>query len=172
MSEQIFWDKFKVQNFTESRDVFDKLNNVEKESVLAELYQTHALTKKPIVLSILRRNLRDDQSFDDFYEEWFPEPEMCHKKSIGSQVYQQAFPAPVRVINAVNTNNAKEIYSIGITWVAGASQEELVWEYISKMKEGKDKNNETRHDKIDKVADGELVALCKVESDDNLGTPF
>lgn len=44
--------------------------------------------------------------------------------------------------------------------------------YIEKAKNGEDSNNETRHEKIEKFADGELIGLFLVETDDNLGTPF
>jgi hypothetical protein len=41
-----------------------------------------------------------------------------------------------------------------------------------KVKRGKDKNNEIRHDRIEEIAKGELLGLFCIETDDNLGTPF
>lgn len=69
-------------------------------------------------------------------------------------------------------NVPKEIISVGLTWVRNKKEEQSFLQYINNAKEGNDANNETRHNRIEKVADGELLGIFRVESDDNLGVPF
>lgn len=167
-----FWKCFCKKNFKEAQEKFDALDTDEKQAVLAEMYQKSELHRKPMMISVLRRELHDGNTFDDFYQSWFPSEEMTSKVEKDGRIYQQTFPTPVRVINGININNPKDIISVGITWVTNKEEEQGLWDHIKKASLGVDEANETRHDRIDDVTEGELIGLFKVESDDNLGSPF
>lgn len=173
MSNQLteFWGNFQNKNFSKAQKCFDVLSDVDKQSVLAELFQKSEYHRKPLMVSVLRGKLHDGKSFDDFYQAWLPE-DLCNPIEIHGQIYQQGFPTPVRVINAINTNNPNEIVSIGITWVSNKEEEQGFWDYLDKVTKGEDEINEIRHDRIKQVADRELLGLFRIETDDNLGTPF
>lgn len=167
-----FWSNFQNKDFNAAQKQFDELSEKDKQAVFAELFQKSEFHRQPIMVSVLQRVLHDNKSFDDFYQAWLPTEKMSNKIEIHGQSFQQHFPSPVRVINAININNPKEIISIGITWVANPEEEKSLWEYINKNNSEKDKNNQIRHDSIQEVAEGKLLGLFRVESDDNLGTPF
>ena len=168
----LFWEHFNHQDFKEAQQEFATLDKSQQMTIFQELYQKSEYHRKPIMFSLLRRELRDGQSFDDFYQSWFPTVNMCNKVELGGQIFQQHFPIPVRVLNAVNIQNSQEIMSVGMTWVRTAEEEKGLWEHIENTRLGKNKDNELRHDQINKVAEGELLGLFRVETDDNLGTPF
>ncbi|HLB42454.1 MAG TPA: hypothetical protein VJN02_06330 [Gammaproteobacteria bacterium] len=174
MSSQLiaFWKSFRNKDFSSAQEQFDALESNNKQAVLAELFQKSEYHRTPAMVSVLRRRLHDNQSFRDFYQAWFPREDMCKKIEMGRQVYQQHFETPVRVINAINNNDPKEIISVGITWVTNKEEEQGLWEYIKNASTGENKNNELLHDRIEEVAEGELLGVFRVETDDNLGTPF
>ncbi|OGT60160.1 MAG: hypothetical protein A3E85_04200 [Gammaproteobacteria bacterium RIFCSPHIGHO2_12_FULL_45_12] len=167
-----FWESFQNKDFSTAQEKFDALESNNKQAVLAELFQKSEYHRTPAMVSVLRRRLHDNQSFKDFYQAWFPSEDMCNKVEMAGQVYQQHFETPVRVINAINSNDPNEIISVGITWVANKEEEQGLWEYIKNATMGEDKNNELRHDRIEEVAEGELLGIFHVETDDNLGAPF
>lgn len=167
-----FWGNFKNKDFKSAQQQFEELDDNEKQAVFQELFQKSEHHRKPVMVSVLRRELNDDTSFGDFYQSWFPQADMCNKLEFGRQVFQQHYPIPVRVINAINIGNPNEVISIGINWVTNNEEEKAMWEHIEKAKKGEDKNNELRQEKIKEVAKGELLGIFRVETDDNLGTPF
>ena len=167
-----FWDNFKSKNFEGAQQQFEELDNNEKQEIFQELFQKSECHRTPIMVSLLRRKLNDEKSFGDFYKSWFPQADMCNKIKLGGQVFQQHFPIPVRVINAINIDNPKEVISVGISWVRNNEEERSMLEHIENASQGTDKNNELRHEQIKEVAHGELLGIFRVETDDNLGTPF
>ncbi|MBL7481762.1 hypothetical protein [Legionella bononiensis] len=167
-----FWDYFNNKEFVRAQREFDELSSNEKQNIFKDLFQQSAGHRMPFMVSVLRRELKDNTSFDEFYQSWLPREDMCTKVTIGEQVFHQHFPIPVRVVNAININNSKEIISIGISWVTNKDQEQTLLKQIKQSSEGKDKNNELRHERIKDVAQGELIGLFRVETDDYLGTPF
>jgi hypothetical protein len=167
-----FWEFFKNKDFKNAQAQFEHLNEHDKQIIFQELFQKSECHRTPIMVSVLRRELNDDKSFDDFYKSWFPEEKNCNKVELGGQTYQQHFPIPVRVINATNMANPQEIISVGISWVTNAEEEKALWAHIENANKGKDQNNESRHEKIKEVAEGELLGIFKVRTDDNLGVPF
>lgn len=167
-----FWNTFNNKAFAAAQKHFDALDEQAKQTVLQELFQKSEYHRKPVMISVLRRELHDNMSFADFYQSWFPSKDMCNKIEVNGQVFQQHFPAPVRVINAVNINNQKEIFSIGLTWVRNPEEEHGMWQYLEKTTNGENENNEVRHQRIKEKAEGELLGLFRVETDDNLGVPF
>ena len=167
-----FWENFKDKDFKSAQQEFEELDNHEKQTVFQELFQKSEYHRMPVMVSVLRRELDADKSFDDFHQSWLPQEDMCNKIEYGGQVFQQHFPIPVRVINAINIGNSKEVISIGISWVANDDEEKGMWQLVKNISEGKDTNNELRGEKIKEVAKGELLGVFRVETDDNLGTPF
>lgn len=174
MSQQttVFWERFNQKDFQAAQEQLDSLRSEEKRGVLEELYQKSEFHRRPFTVSVLRRVLHEGESFDDFYKAWHPSREMVNPVEACGQSFQQHFPAPVRVFNGVNIDDSKEIISIGLTWLRSEEEEKQFWSYFDKAIQGGDENNEKRHDSIKKVAEGELLGLFRVESDDNLGTPF
>lgn len=168
----LFWKHFNNHEIKEAQQEFSTLDKSQQEAIFQELFQKSEFHRKPVMISLLRRELKHKKSFGDFYQSWFPAENMCNKTSVGGQIYQQHFPIPVRVFNAVNIHSPKEVISIGITWARNAQEERTLWEDIENAGLEKDKNNEVRHEQINKVADGELLGLFRVERDDNLGTSF
>ena len=174
MSEQVseFWKSFQKKDLEAAQKHLDLLQEDEKLAILSDLYQKSRFHRRPIIVSALKRVLHEGQSFDDFYKEWFPEEKNTSPIEIGGEIFQQHFPVPVRVINGVNTKNSKEILSIGITWVCSEEEEKGFWEYLDNAGKGENEDNEKRRENVGKVADGEHLGLFRIESDDNLGTPF
>lgn len=174
MSVQLaeFWDFFHAKDFSKAQQRFDTLNTADKQAILAELFQKSEYHRKPILVSALRGTLRDNRTFKDFYQSWLPSDLCNNKVEVGGRLFQQGFPTPVRVINAINIHNSKEIMSIGISWVANEQEEQGLWDYLEKLSKGEDEINEIRHARIKEVMDRELLGLFRVETDDNLGSPF
>ncbi|HAU0349438.1 TPA: hypothetical protein JBF68_14795 [Legionella pneumophila] len=167
-----FWMSFNQKDFENANKQFNLLDERSQQALLSTLFQKSQHQQKPILVSVLRRVLDEGKSFQDFYESWLPDKTMCNKVEKDGQVFQQHFPIPVRVINAVNINNPREVISIGINWVTNKEEELGFWNYINKATQGNDANNEARQKQIKGVAQGELLGLFKVEEDDNLGVPF
>lgn len=167
-----FMQAMDKQDFVLALEQFESLSQEQKLAMLQQLQQQSANHRKPLLVSVLRREIKSENTFDDFYRSWFPPTDSCNPVTQGEQLYQQHFPIPVRTINASNISNPKDIISIGLTWVNDAEQEAGLWQHIQQAQAGEDENNEKRHEKIEQIADGELLGLFKVESDDNLGSPF
>ena len=123
-----------------------------------------------MVISILYRELHDGKTFEDFHEAWFPTKEYCVEVKKGGETFQQVFPAPTRVYNAVNMENPNEVLSVGFTWIDGEEQGKQMLEYAQQS--GKDKLNQERHDNIDTVARKVTSKMYELKTSDNLGVPF
>lgn len=167
-----FWDAFNQQQFDLAETELTQSSSEERQNILAELYQKSSFHHMPFSVSILRRKPHENQSFDDFYQAWFPPKATCNEIESRGQVFQQHFPAPVRVINGTNIDNSGEIISIGITWLRNKEEEQLFWDYLEQTMAGENKGNEERRENIEEVADGELIGLYQIRSDDNLGIPY
>lgn len=163
-----FWKCFHGKDFTHAQGSFDKLSDAEKQTVLAELFQKSEYQRMPNMVSVLCRKLQDKKAFEDFYHAWLPGQNWCNKIESCGQTFQQFFPAPTRVMNAVNINNPKEILSVGFTWVSSEEQGKKMWEIAT----ANNQVNQERHDNIKKVADKISSNLYEPKSDDNLGVPF
>lgn len=169
---QEFWQHFSNKDFVSAQACLDALNDESKQAVLERLYQQAGSDQKPVMVSVLRRTLHDDQSFDDFYREWFPPKKWCNPVEEGGQVFQQSFDGCVRVVNAINADNPKEVLSVGIVWVSNDEEEQAMWRFMEAAKRNEIEMGRVRGERIAKVADGEFLGAFKVEKDDNLGTPF
>lgn len=167
-----FWQLFHKGDLDKALEDFVTLEQSEQVEIFQGLFQKSGNSRKPFIVSVLKRKLHDDQSFNDFYGSWFPEKESCQPVIDGGETYQQHFPVSTRVLNGKNIDDQQNIISIGLTWVRNEEEEKSLMEYIKKANNGDDPSSKARHEKIDEVANGELVGLFKVETDDNLGSPF
>jgi hypothetical protein len=75
--------------------------------------------------------------------------------------YQNFFDGPIRVINAVNFEDHKEIVSIGLHWISDKELHDALND--PKVK----KDGDERGDKIRHVAEKEKSGIYKVVKDDN-----
>ena len=123
-----FWHKFANKNFSAAQKAFDTLDDKEKQEILSTLFQKAENQRTPDMISVLYRVLDSEKTFNDFHKAWLPPKQYSNPIEKGGQVYQQNFPAPTRVINAVNINNPKEVLSIGLTWVENEAQGQEMWE--------------------------------------------
>ncbi len=170
MSIQQFWVHFSKEDFEKSITVFESLSESEKTAVFSEFFQKSAFSRNPMVISILYRELHGGKTFDDFHQAWFPPKEYCHEIKKGEEIFQQVFPAPTRVYNAVNMQNPNEILSVGFTWIDSEEQGKQMMSYSKTA--GKDKLNQDRHENIDTVARKVSSKMYELKSSDNLGVPF
>lgn len=170
MSIQQFFDTFSKNEIEKATAVFETLIDSEKTAVFSELFQKSAFSRNPMMISVLYRELHDGKTFDDFHKAWFPPKEYCHEVKKGGETFQQVFPAPTRVYNAVNTENPNEIVSVGFTWIDSEEQGAQMMEYAKKL--GKDKLNQERQDNIDRVAKKVSSKMYTLQTSDNLGVPF
>jgi hypothetical protein len=167
-----FFQYFQSRDFASAQEQLNTLSKHDKQAVLAELHQKSGYQQQPFMVSVLRRELKEGQTFSDFYEAWEPPQPLTNPVSRHGEQFRQFFPAPVRVMNGTNINNDKEIISVGITWIKDQEQEQVLWDYLDAAMAGKDEGNNIRHEQIQEVVDGGLIGLYRVETDDNLGTPF
>lgn len=164
-----FWNTFEAKEFSKAQQEFVKLSSEEQTTILGELFQKSQYANQPHSISVLFRELHEGKTFEDFHEAWFPPKEKCHPEKLYDKTYQQFFKAPIRVINAVNMFNPKEVVSVGIHWL----DEEQAQHFAEMMTTASsDEANVQRADSIDTVADKKSSAVFIVEADDNLGTPF
>lgn len=56
-----------------------------REYIFEVLYQKSEKNRMPLMVSVLRRELHDNNSFSDFYQSWFPSDEMCNPVEVGGQ---------------------------------------------------------------------------------------
>ncbi|MDF1796620.1 MAG: hypothetical protein P1U63_08810 [Coxiellaceae bacterium] len=167
-----FWKSFNQQNFGDAAKALGDLETSEQQAVLESLYQKSGNEQQPFMVSVLRRKLHDGETFDDFYKSWQPDPAACQPTEVGGQQYRQFFPISTRVVNGVNIADQSDIISVGFTWVKNDEEKNGLFDYIQSASEGKEAENQKRHDDIAAVAEGGLLGLFVVEADDNLGTPF
>lgn len=167
-----FWQFFNEGQLDKALANFFNLEDSDQLTIFQILFQKSGTSRKPFILSVLRRRLHDNQDFNNFYSSWFPAPESCHPVTVGNQIYQQHFPVSTRVLNGIKIKDGRDIISVGLTWVKNEAERDGLLEYIEKAKNGEDQKNEARHEKTQEVSDGELVGLFLVETDDNLGTSF
>lgn len=160
-----FWEAFYQQDFEKLQTLFEKMDAAEKQAMWKELFQKAFYQRTPQVVSVLFRELHEGKDFEDFHESWFPEAQDRNPIEAYGQKFQQFFPVPTRVINAVNMDNPKEIVSVGLQWVTEEQVPELL-EFV----EGQ--SNKSRGDSIKEVAEKTKTGVYLVKTDDNLGIPF
>lgn len=162
---QKFWAAFETQNHGQAIEYFLSLKKEYQNAIFAELFQKSRYQKMPNAISILFRKLNKDKNFEDFHASWFPPADQLNSVKQYGQRFEQFFPTPTRVINAVNWQNPKEIVSIGLHWISKAQYEPMMAVINSA-------SNQERSEKINKVADKGKTGIYAVKTDENLGTPF
>ncbi|MCX7121614.1 MAG: hypothetical protein NTZ67_07590 [Gammaproteobacteria bacterium] len=165
-----FLKLFSTQQFEKAVNCFASLNEGEKTAIFAELFQKTAFSRNPMIISVLYRELFDGKTFEDFHQAWFPPKEYCHEIKKDGEVFQQVFPAPTRVYNAVSMDNPKEVVSVGFTWIDSEEQSKKMMAYAQNA--GKDNLNKKRQDNIDTIAKKLSSKLYELKTSDNLGVPF
>src|SRR3990167_11319492 len=170
MSIEQFFDHFSKNEIEKATAIFKALSDSEKTAVFSEFFQKTAFSRNPMVISVLYRELDEGKTFDDFHAAWFPPKEYCHPVKKDGEVFQQVFPAPTRVYNAVNMENPNEILSVGFTWIDNEEQGKQMMSYAEQQ--GKDKLNQERYENIDQVAKKISSKMYELKSSDNLGVPF
>ncbi|GEM_PF-4896163 len=170
MSQEKFWEYFSNRQFEDAIACFESYGVDEKAVIFSELFQKSAFSRNPAIISVLFRELQDENTFDDFHQAWFPPKEYCHEIKKDGEIFQQVFPAPTRVYNAVSIDNPKEVLSVGFTWIDSEEQGEKMLAYSKNA--GTDKLNQERNKNIDSVARKVSSKLYELRTSDNLGVPF
>jgi hypothetical protein len=160
---EFFLELFHEKKLDESLAFFESLGAEEKKTIFSALFQQSQYHQIPHSVSVLFRELHEGKSFADFHEAWFPAKEDLDPIEEGGETYQQFFPVPVRVLNAVNTNNPKEIVSIGLHWLTDDEIPQML-EVTNGLK------NKKRGGLIKNVAEKTKAEVYLVKEDDNLGT--
>jgi len=163
MSIKAFWQHFSEENFEDAATAFAALEKQAQADTMKQLFYKARNAVTPHSVSILYRHLHEGAAFEDFHEKWMPSSDQCDPEKIGDDVYQHYFPVPLRVINAVNMENPKEILSVGLHWM---TDEQLEAYMADKEAQAKGK---VRGESIAQVADKISTAVFIVKSDDNLG---
>lgn len=161
-----FWTYFKVKDFGRALETLNTLTSDEQQLIFEALYQKTGNHLKPHSVSVLFRKLHEGKTFEDFIEAWRPPAEYCHPNEVGGVLYQNFFPAPLRVINAINRENPQEIVSVSLNWLPEEKAESIIEASINCAA------NFERRDRIAEVADKTGTGIYVVQSDDNLGGPF
>lgn len=165
MSSEAFYRLFKEKLFEDALVAFEASSAKDKLNIFSDLFQKTQYQLKPHSLSVLIRELHPDKHFADFYQAWFPDKKYTHPVQIHSQMFQQFFEAPVRVLNGQHMQNPREIVSVGLHWAT----DEQVQVALSRSEQ---KSNTHRRDAIAEVADKISANVYRINTDDNLGTSF
>ena len=128
-----------------------------------------AIQFKIYSVSVLKRELNPNLSYADFHQAWLPPMDKKDITVTSTGVSVQYFPFPVRVINAVNVKNDKEIISIGLM---GATKQDIANLQSGSTDQYKKtlKTEAIRHDQIEKVSTkvGD-TDFFECKDDNNLG---
>lgn len=170
ISLQKFWEYFSKQKFDQAIIAFETLSSSEKSTIFSEMFQKSGFSRNPMLLSVLYRELLDEKTFDDFHQAWFPPKEHCHEIKKDGEIFQQVFPSPTRVYNAVNMENPKEVLSVGFIWSDTEEQGKQLMSYAKNISQ--EKSNKDRHANIDTVARKVSQKIYELKTSDNLGVPF
>lgn len=145
----------KFINFIEQQD-FDKaayfLSTLSPQEISDFLQKMHeAISFKVHSVSVLKRQLKPNHSYNDFHKAWLPPLDQKDITSTPTGVSAHYFPFSVRVINAVNIKNPTEIISIGLM---GASKQDLetLQSNTNAASAQTLKTEATRHTEIEKVS--------------------
>ena len=118
-----FWGYFKNKDFKNAQQQFEELNDNEKQAIFQELFQKSEHHRKPVMVSVLRRELNNDTSFGDFYQSWFPQTDMCNQLEFGEQVFQQYYPIwSLDKISKKKHQNKHGLIKIGLALISPLSR--------------------------------------------------
>lgn len=144
-----FIEYIKKEDFKSAAQLLQDCNVDEIAQHLEHMYK--AVHFKVNSISVLKRKLKDDASYNDFYHAWLPPLDKQEIKHTNTGAVASYFPFSTRVINAVNVADEQEIISIGLMSATKQEIEDL------QHKQGKQnksvlKTESVRHDEIEDVA--------------------
>ena len=163
-----FWQAFNNKDFDKASELFATITQNEQQSIFSELFQKTNFARLPDVISVLHRELHDDNSFDDFHKAWHPEDQFCKPIDQDGLHFARAYPVPTRVFNAVNMNNERDILSIGFNWWDNDEQAQALRDFAVPD----NAINTSRRNNIAKVSDKKSTEVFFTKSQDDLGEPF
>jgi hypothetical protein len=100
-----------------------------------------------MLMAVLVRRLKEDVTYEEFRDAWLPE---------------HGFGREVRVLNAINVDDPRQIVSVGL--MPGATKEN-----VPAFLESVAKSEAARHERIDAVIEGiELRGIYEVVGDEDL----
>lgn len=138
-----FFEYLKQNNVEEARLLFQNADQKTQSEIMSQiaLLLQNKLNIEPQFISVIRRELKTDKTYDDFLQAWSPET-------------VQHYQVPVQVVNAENLHNPKELVSIGLVQ---ANLEEFGAE------EARSGNSDAqRRQKVAEVTEKGSVAVYKV----------
>jgi hypothetical protein len=167
-----FLQLFRENKLDEALNTFNQLSLSDQKKAFEALFQKASIAEPPLLISVLKRTLNSDTTFEAFREAWLPPEEKRNPTTCGGVTYQQYFPVPTTVFNGENISAPREIISVSLCWAHTKEEQNQVLALVESAKDGSDNSNQTRHDSIKEKADGELIGIYKLKSSDNLGKPF
>lgn len=165
MSIETFHRLFQEKELKDALKTFENLSTEDKLGIFSDLFQKSRYQLKPHSVSVLIRELHPDKQFDNFYQAWLPDKQYTHPVQVNSQTFQQFFEAPVRVLNGQHMQNPREIVSVGLHWTTDEQVQ-------SALAESEQRRNTHRRDAVAEVANKVSANIYRINTDDNLGTPF
>jgi hypothetical protein len=164
-----FVNIYKAGSSDEAWDEFSCLSSDEKKKLLTKLLELAISPKNnnkavvmPNVASVIKRKLKPDVKFNEWYEAWLPP---VKPQKIGDASVRDYFPVPTRVINLRPANNEDSFLTIGLVYNPFNSLEELL---NTRPKEIKESELVRREVNEDLLADSE-VSFYAIVSDDIFG---
>lgn len=170
MSKNTFNDHFKLKEFAAARDAFLELKQSEQINCLENLFQQAMHATTPSAISVLFRKLHPGKSSDDFRTADLPPKEFCNPEQINNEEFQNFFPVPTRVFNAVDMNDSSNIVSVGLTWTRNTEEEQAMQSFFKQIEHNG--ANKIRTDRIKEVADKDSSGIYITKTNDNFGTAF
>jgi len=158
----IFIEAIQAQDFNSAAQQLLNCNQQEIAQALQKMSQIDNF--KVTAISVLKRELQPNYSYNDFHTAWLPPLDPKDISSTATGVSANYFHFPVRVLNGINVANDKEIISIGLMNI---SKSDLIKLQSKTAHQNILKTEAMRHDQISKVAQkiGETIYFeCK---DDN-----
>lgn len=120
------------------------------------------MMKVPTFMSVISRKLKENCTYDDFYQAWLP------LDLNGKNPKQEAvgyYHGPVQIINAVNANDPNDILTVCLIW---GSQEEIMKD-VERTKATDDQRHKSQIRVVDKGQDTKFYCVKDVNL---LGTPI
>src|SRR5579862_1640778 len=147
---QNFFEYLQQAKLEEARLLFYNADKQTQNEILLQvaLLLKNQLNISPQLISVIRRDLQEGKTYEDFIQAWSPET-------------AQHYTIPVQVVNAEGLNNPKELISIGFV---DANLQEFATE------EARSGNSDAqRREKVAQVTEKGSVAVYKVRDVYTLG---
>lgn len=161
-------DALKSNNVDLAFRMFDQLNIEAKKVFLQELSDILVANEnkailKPNCAALLKRKLKTDKSFDEFYEGWLPPTTSIDQH--GKKVFDY-FSLPTRVINFKIHDKPDEFFSLSLIHSPYTNPATTLESYKVKHT---DIETFRKHNNEDNLEDSEMMGYGSILSDDILG---